>query len=47
MAMHDVAQINATQPRDWAPTPEQVEQAVRNQAYPETGKVTTPAPQHS
>ncbi|MEU4689166.1 hypothetical protein [Actinoplanes sp. NPDC023714] len=47
--MHDVAQINTTQPRDWAPTPEQVERAVLNPAYPRTGKVSpaTPARQNS
>ncbi|MBB2947713.1 hypothetical protein FB565_007484 [Actinoplanes lutulentus] len=38
--MHDVAQINTTQPPDWTPTSEQRQQAIRNEAYPESGRAT-------
>ncbi|WP_229075793.1 hypothetical protein [Actinoplanes sp. DH11] len=36
--MRDVARINATQPPDWAPTPEQLRQAGQNAAYPTDGR---------
>ncbi|MFC4070508.1 hypothetical protein [Actinoplanes subglobosus] len=40
--MHDVAEINTSQPGDWTPTPEQVRHARRNDAYPPAGRVATP-----
>jgi hypothetical protein len=37
----NIAQINTTQPPDWAPTPEQIAQikrALKNEAYPPAGR---------
>lgn len=41
--MYDVAQVNRTQPPDWAPTAEQVGRALRNDAYPSAGRVAVGA----
>lgn len=39
--MHDVAEINTSQPGDWKPTEAQMHAARRNDAYPPSGKRVT------
>ncbi|BAL89921.1 hypothetical protein AMIS_47010 [Actinoplanes missouriensis 431] len=41
--MNDVAQVNTTQPADWAPSAEQTQRAELNRPYPPHGR-TAPRP---
>ncbi len=37
----NIAEVNTNQPRDWAPSPEQIQRvlrALRNEAYPPAGR---------